>query len=52
MLRETAEGYFRVGTNKYKLKDIEGAIADFDKAIAIYPQDANIYVNLEVPSMH
>ena len=45
MLRETAEGYFLVGTNKRKLGDTQGAIADYNKAIAINPQNANSYNN-------
>ncbi len=44
-LRKTAEGYFLVGTNKGNLGDYQGAIADFNKAIAINPQLAAAYNN-------
>ncbi|WP_413413327.1 tetratricopeptide repeat protein [Prochlorococcus sp. MIT 0701] len=44
-LRESAEGYFLVGTNKHNLGDNQGAIADFNKAIEIDPQLAGPYYN-------
>ena len=44
-LRETQEGYFLRANAKNDLKDHQGAIADYNKAIAINPQadDASYY---------
>ena len=36
---------FRSGNSKYRLRDYQGAIADYNKAIEINPQDANAYKN-------
>jgi tetratricopeptide (TPR) repeat protein len=42
---QNANDYFRSGTEKSKNKDYPGAIADYDKAIAIDSGNANIYFN-------
>ena len=41
----SAETYFTWGNTKYDLGDYKGAIADYDSAIRIKPDDANAYNN-------
>jgi tetratricopeptide (TPR) repeat protein len=42
---DLAEDYNHQGVAKFKLGDKQGAISDFDRAIAIDPQDAEAYSN-------
>ena len=42
---QTAEEYFYSAYNKYNLKDYYGAIADYNKAIELNPNDASAYYN-------
>ena len=44
-LKQSAEGYRYRGIGASLLKDYQGAIADYNKAIAINPRDANAYNN-------
>jgi tetratricopeptide (TPR) repeat protein len=41
----SAEDYFNRGTARYGKGDLDGAIADFTKAIELNPQDAAAYFN-------
>ena len=41
----TAEDWFRQATEKYQRGDFRGAIADFDRVIAINPDYADAYSN-------
>ena len=43
--RQSAEAYFNRAYAKYALGDNQGAIADYNQAIAINPQDAIAYYN-------
>ena len=42
---KTADEYFNSGLLKQKLKDYDGAIADFSKAISLNPNDKEAYYN-------
>jgi len=42
---QSAGEFFNRGNAKYRLRDYQGAIADYTKAIQIDPQDAFSYVN-------
>ncbi len=42
---QSAEDYVDRGNAKYRLRDYQGAIADFTRAIEINPQDADTYNN-------
>ena len=42
---ETAEEYFYNAYNKHSLKDYDGAIADYTKAIELNPNFENAYIN-------
>jgi tetratricopeptide (TPR) repeat protein len=41
----SAEDYFNRGVEKYEAGDLEGAIADYDQAIRLAPNDAIAYSN-------
>ena len=43
--KQSAKAYFYRAYAKYDLGDKQGAIADFNQAIAIDPQDAKAYIN-------
>ena len=42
---QSAEDYVNTGVEKGKSGDLQGAIADYSKAIEINPQDASAYYN-------
>ena len=42
---QTAEDYAESGESKLELKDYKGAILDFNKAIELAPNNANVYYN-------
>ena len=42
---QTAEEYFNSGSDKHNLKDYNGAISDYNKAIEINPNLADAYLN-------
>jgi tetratricopeptide (TPR) repeat protein len=45
LVAETAEAYFQRGVANFNLSDLDRAIADFDKAIALNPNLAEAYYN-------
>ena len=47
----TAEEYLKRGVSKEKLKDYTGAIADYNKAIELNPNNANAYYSRAVSKM-
>ena len=42
---QSAEDYVNRGNSKYRLRDYQGAIADYNKAIAINPQYSPAYLH-------
>ncbi len=42
---QTAEDYYNKGFSKFSLKDYTGAIADFNTAIQLNPDEASNYVH-------
>ncbi len=44
-MKKTAEDYFDSGTAKAELQDNKGAIQDYNKAIELNPNDADVYYN-------
>ena len=42
---QSADDYVNRGNSKYRLRDYQGAISDFNKAIEINPQYATAYYN-------
>ena len=45
---QSAADYVNRGNSKYRLRDYQGAIADYNKPIQIDPQFASAYRNLNI----